>query len=291
MPLTVVLEGIGPAFDLIGSGTFAAPEGAQDPGPAGPGGAYRFEVRAGPGQRLSFATMFAQSNDLFLAPDPAGVDLWPDGAPLDGAFTDQIVYWDAGTEADQEPGVGPDQAPRQAGIDQGPADPDANVRLADDPFDVLPPIAELVSVRAAWLGDDRFEIEIANVSEPGALIASAGPTDAPITPGAWAVHAGPDALFAVGAPAPEGLEALAEEGDPTALAAALAPRTGLVTPFAPGAYALSAPLFAEGEPASAGLEALAEDGDPSGLIGAGIRAFDTPAGADGPARSSQGIAT
>ena len=63
--------------------------------------------------------MFVQSNDWFFAPDPAlGIALYDDeGAPISGDVTDQILVWDSGTEVDQEPGTGADQAPRQAGPD------------------------------------------------------------------------------------------------------------------------------------------------------------------------------
>jgi len=39
-----------------------------------PGSAYEFSVTAKAGDRLSFATMFVQSNDLFYAPHQAGAN-------------------------------------------------------------------------------------------------------------------------------------------------------------------------------------------------------------------------
>ncbi|MEM6492458.1 MAG: spondin domain-containing protein, partial [Pseudomonadota bacterium] len=54
--------------DVASAGLFNTPEGASAPGPIGPGGAYTFTVTARPGDRLSFATMFIPSNDLFYAP-------------------------------------------------------------------------------------------------------------------------------------------------------------------------------------------------------------------------------
>jgi hypothetical protein len=116
------------------SGAFNTPVGATEPGPLPPGGAYEFTVVAVPGDRLSFATMFVQSNDLFYAPDGAGIALFnSDGTPMSGDVTALVMLWDAGTEVNQEPGVGPDQAPRQAGPNTGPAEGRA-VQIVSDEF-------------------------------------------------------------------------------------------------------------------------------------------------------------
>ena len=99
---------------------FDTPVGADAPGPAGAGAAYEFTVDAYAGQYLTFATMFVQSNDWFFSPGSDGIELFdPDGNPLLGDITDQIFLWDAGTEVDQTPGEGADQAPRQAGPNSG----------------------------------------------------------------------------------------------------------------------------------------------------------------------------
>jgi hypothetical protein len=116
------------------SGAFNTPVGASEPGPLLPGEAYEFNIVAVPGDMLSLATMFVQSNDLFYAPDGAGIALFnSDGTPVNGDVTGQIQLWDAGTEVNQEPGVGPDQAPRQAGPDTGP-DEDGVVQIVSDEF-------------------------------------------------------------------------------------------------------------------------------------------------------------
>jgi hypothetical protein len=102
---------------------FNTPVGADSPGPAGPGAAYEFTVDAYAGQYLTFATMFVQSNDWFFAPGADGIQLFDaDGNPIAGDITDQVFLWDAGTEVDQTPGEGADQAPRQAGPDTGEAE-------------------------------------------------------------------------------------------------------------------------------------------------------------------------
>jgi hypothetical protein len=76
--------------------------------------------------------MFVQSNDWFFAPGPEGIALFDaDSNPLEGDITDQILLWDAGTEVDQTPGEGADQAPRQAGPNTGEAE-NGPVELVED---------------------------------------------------------------------------------------------------------------------------------------------------------------
>jgi hypothetical protein len=105
---------------VLSVGVFNTPKGDQQPGPALPGKVYEFTVTAKPGDRLSFATMFGQSNDLFYAPAEAGIDLFgSDGRAVNGDVTAKLNLWDAGTEVNEEPGFGPNQAPRQSGPNTG----------------------------------------------------------------------------------------------------------------------------------------------------------------------------
>jgi len=91
------------------------PVGAKRPGDIWPGEAYEFKVRAKPGERLTIAMMFAQSNDLFYAPREEGIALFDaSGKPISGDVTSQILLWDAGTEVNEEPGLGPNTAPLQS---------------------------------------------------------------------------------------------------------------------------------------------------------------------------------
>ncbi|NBB87887.1 MAG: hypothetical protein GVY12_16895 [Bacteroidetes bacterium] len=98
-------------------------------GPIGPGGSYSFEVEARPGDRLSFATMYVQSNDFFYAFPPEGLALFDaSNMPISGDVTDQVALWDAGTEVDEEPGVGLNQIIRSS-PDTGPAEGGAIIRV------------------------------------------------------------------------------------------------------------------------------------------------------------------
>jgi hypothetical protein len=104
-----------------------------------------FEVTARPGDRLVFASMFVQSNDIFLAPAPEGIPLF-DAAerPIAGDLTRSVMLWDAGTEVNEAPGAGPNQAPRQAKANSGPAE-NGMVHALDDGF-AYPPVGEVVQV-------------------------------------------------------------------------------------------------------------------------------------------------
>lgn len=299
----VSIENVSPARDFIDSGVFDTPLGEAGPGPLLPGGIYEFEVSAAPGHRLTFATMFVQSNDWFYAPDGSGIALFDAmGTQVSGDVTDQIYLWDAGSEADEEPGVGPNQAPRQAGPDTGPADGDTTVRLAADTWGNIPTTTDVLRVTIDPLDETTFRVRIENVSTDMTLMSSDMMTrPVPLAPGVWVVHSADDPLFAVGADERgEGLAAIAEDGDPSGLAVVVEGRTGVVGPIAPGAFAVhTAPsvLFTAGSPdAGLGLEELAEDGGAADLAAAlasngavsfsGV--FDTPSGGSGAAPAFPG---
>jgi len=114
-------ETLGSLASVSTAGTFANPDGGTEVGPALPGAGYSFSFEATPGDYLSFAAMFVQSNDWFFAPDPSGINLFDGDTPIEGDITQLIGLWDAGTEVDEEPGAGANQAPRQAGPDTGEA--------------------------------------------------------------------------------------------------------------------------------------------------------------------------
>jgi hypothetical protein len=99
-------------------GAAARAVGATSDGPLTPGQAYEFEISATPGQWLSLAWMFGQSNDLFYSNDRP-IALFAGGRPVSGDLTTQLSLWDAGTEVNEEPGLGPNQGPRQESPDAG----------------------------------------------------------------------------------------------------------------------------------------------------------------------------
>ncbi len=142
--LAEALNGMG-----LHAGVFNTPVGADGPGVVLPGGAYEFEVKATPDTPyLSFATMFVQSNDLFVGPGEAGIALFDmDGMAMEGMqdVTADLELWDAGTEFNEEPGVGPDQAPRQSGANTGRPEIGGTVRVVDDGYS-YPNASALVKV-------------------------------------------------------------------------------------------------------------------------------------------------
>ena len=110
---------------------FNTPVGASAPGPITPGTAYEVTVAAVPGDRLSLTLMMGQSNDWFYAPAEPGIELFKNGQALSGEISSQLVMWDAGTEVNQEPGIGSDQGPRQKTPNTGKAE-NGMVRKIDD---------------------------------------------------------------------------------------------------------------------------------------------------------------
>lgn len=104
-----------------------------------------FEVVVAPGDRLVFATMFVQSNDLFYAPSQGAIPLFDgNGDAIEGDITSTVVLWDAGTEVNQQPGVGSEQAPRQGMAGVGMAE-DGVVHMVADGY-AYPRVEDVVRV-------------------------------------------------------------------------------------------------------------------------------------------------
>ena len=104
------------------AGAAAVGRGASAPAPIfAPDGNYTFTITAEAGDHLSLASMFVQSNDWFY-----GLDTQPlfdeQGDPRSGDVTASINLYDAGTEIDEAPGYGSNQAPRQPGPNSGPSE-------------------------------------------------------------------------------------------------------------------------------------------------------------------------
>lgn len=294
---TVTVANVSEVKAFSGSGVFNTPVGAGQPGPIGPGAAYEFSFSATPGSKLSFATMFVPSNDFYYAPDEDGIALYDgSGNQKSGDITPMIRLWDAGTEINQEPGLGMDQPQRQSGPNTGAVDPANQVRLAPDDFSNLPAVNEVIKVTLTAMAPTEFKLRIENVSNSTTLQTSDGNGQAvPLAPGVWVVHQDAAPLFAGNQEDyGDGLEALAEDGNPAALLSALDAETGLTNLLAPGVWVIhnaADPLFSADQPdRGEGLEALAEDGDPGTLSGsvvsrAGVLrqgVFNTPAGSSQP---------
>jgi hypothetical protein len=116
------------------SGVFNTPVGAGGPAPIGPGGAYEFTFDATQGDGLTVFTMFGQSNDYFYANSKPVALFDSMGEPLSGDVTEAFTLFDAGTEVNEEPGVGTTQAPRQKMPNTGAAERGVVHRAESDAF-------------------------------------------------------------------------------------------------------------------------------------------------------------
>lgn len=261
-PFVVTIENIGPDLPISQSGGFDTAVGAEEPGAIGPGERYQVQFEAGPEDRISFATMFVESNDLFFAPVGSGIRLYNGGGnPLTGDITGLILLWDAGTEVNEAPGLGENQAPRQSALDTGLME-GGMVRRVDGTdmagFE-YPPVEDVIAARLEHDGDSGFTLTIENVSDENTLETGA----VPLSPGVFAIHNERFELFDERQPAPPYLEALAEDGQNALFIEELDQRTGETITLSSGAWAVhdvTIDLVQEGQPVSELLERLARSG-------------------------------
>jgi len=276
--------------------------------PLRPSESYQFSFTAGPseipgsGMQLSFATMFIQSNDVYYGTSPRGISLFNDDGTPRGqgsaiTVTDSIGLYDAGTEVDQEPGTGPDQAPRQNSPDAGEKENGSIVRLTDTDDDGLiedeqpdgtvyeyPAVEDGMEVTiqsgSVNSGDSQdgayeFTVTIENVSDDGPTLVNGSPLL--ISPGSFAVHwaqtpGGQPVTYprhTPGAAADAGIEDIAERGSPLSHFRVLSGFTGVTVPLSPGGYAAHSDqiqIFDTLATADEGVERIAEDGNPGPLV-------------------------
>jgi hypothetical protein len=147
-PLSKSLTG---ANGIVNIGAEDQPVGTTTHGPITPGQGYKFEVSADPGQSLSLAWMFGQSNDLFYSNDRPIALFDGSGKPVRGDMTLQLSLWDAGTEVNEEPGLGPNQGPRQKTPEAGLPEHNAVAHVRDRY--TYPRTAEVLRVSITPAGD------------------------------------------------------------------------------------------------------------------------------------------
>jgi hypothetical protein len=236
------------------------------------GSTFEVNFKASKGTYLSFANMFAQSNDWFFGTSSRGIKLWNGDTPKTGDISSYIKVYDAGSEKDEAfltdfPST-IYTAPRQTAPNSGPADDNTLVR--DTGRNILNYLSAYLSYDST---SKNFTLKIVKANRealhnPGF-----------VTPGILVVHTQDNALYEVGAPLKaNGFEGLAEDGNPQAIYDWFNEKGSTGAPLrlssswsvlSPGvAYVHQgeqSPFFTNGEAiASAnGLEELAEDGDPS----------------------------
>ena len=143
-PLRAAVAGAGTVDEVA---VFDMPDGTYESAAIQPGERFSFEVTARPGQRLFLAGMYVQSNDLFVATPPDGIALFDGDTPATGDRSDALDLYDAGTEVNEEPGCGPNQAPRQAAAGAGDpeSEPVAPVAERSDGFG-YPPLPQILKL-------------------------------------------------------------------------------------------------------------------------------------------------
>lgn len=133
--LLATLRGLERDGKLVDTDSFHLPPSEYEAGVLRPGASYEFSFSAKPGERLSFAGMYAQSNDVFFGTAAGGYALFDaQGRPKSGDFTEELALRDLGTEVNEQPGIGPHQAARQSAPGEGVVE-NGVVRPLDDGFD------------------------------------------------------------------------------------------------------------------------------------------------------------
>lgn len=257
---TVVVNNVSAPLPITAAARFDTPVAATEPGPIVPGQQYTLEIAAAPGDVLSFATMFVESNDLFFAPYPDGIGLFDraTGDPLRADVTDQVFLWDAGTEVNEPLGTGAHQAPRQARPNSGETEANPISIVAGD---AAPVVADYLRASIAPTGSTADDLTVFTLTIENVSATSAVPSA--LSRGVALTHSNDVDLFELGMHTRPPLQALAEDGDPSLLYESfLAPR--FATEIGPLIWVVQPTatlLFDVGQEASLGIEALAEDGD------------------------------
>jgi hypothetical protein len=302
------IENIAP-WKLLKVSSQSTIAGTMITGNISPGQAYEIRFTAGPGHYLTFASTLIESNDWFFAPDPAGIPLYVDGKQVVGDITSAVRLWDAGTEVNQELGVGDATCGNQPMRDYGAPDPIAFVRQVTETQingGRVPAISEMMRVTLAQgTQTGSFVLRIENVSTSTTLQMSNGLTaGVRLSPVAWAISRNPNAFFDANAGVrPNGLGTFAETGLADAMTEKLRLDKGIATTLGRGVFVVHrdpGPLYyIDNADYGQGLEALAEDGDEGSLLanlrgterdGTVVGAFDTPVGATGSAAAAPGEA-
>ncbi|MGN6417000.1 MAG: spondin domain-containing protein [Pseudobacter sp.] len=257
---TITIENVLNSRPLVESGTF---KGAGMPPVIFPGQSVSFSFYAAKKQRLTFATMYGWSNDLFFAPANPGIALYQeDGTPVTGDVSDNIRLWDNGTRVNQAPGA----AVMHPGTAEATPRNIKEVNGMDDYGNNYLQASKLMKLSLSYDGNSKFTVTIMNNSGGTA-------NETPFSPGVWAISyiAGdnllfPEPLFTAGKPSANGLTNIAEAGDNTVLSNFLSMNTGIFTPLSPVLVVVyngkDNPLFREGEKdRGEGLKELAQKGN------------------------------
>ncbi len=259
-PATITIENVLDSRPLVESGTF---KGSGTPPVILPGQSATLSFSAAKNQRLSFATMYGWSNDLFFAPVNPGIKLYnDDGTPITGDVSAQVKLWDNGTRMNQAPGA----AVVHPGTAEGQPKMIKEVNGMDDQGNSYLPASQLMKLTLAYNGNSTFTLTITNTSGGTA-------NETPFSPGVWAISyvAGgnlllPEPVYSAGKLSANGLTNIAEAGDNSVLSNYLTGKTGIFTPLSPVLVVVYTgnenPIFKVGEKdRGEGLKELAQKGN------------------------------
>jgi hypothetical protein len=257
---TITIENVLDSKLLVESGTF---KGTGTPPVIMPGQSASFSFSAAKNQRLTFATMYGWSNDLFFAPENPGIKLYSDdGTPITGDVSSQMKLWDNGTRVNQAPGADV----MHPGTAEVTAKSIKEVNGTDDYGHTYLPASQLMKLSLEYNGNSTFRLTIMNNS-------GGTGNETPFSPGVWAISyvAGgnlllPEPVYSKDKPSANGLTNIAEMGDNAALGAYLTGITGTFTPLSPVLVVVYSgsenPFFKTGEKdRGMGLKDLAQKGN------------------------------
>ncbi len=259
-PGTISIENVLNSKPLAESGTFA---GTGTPPVILPGQSVSVTFSAAKNQRLTFASMYGWSNDLFFAPLNPGIRLYnDDGTPITGDVSDQVRLWDNGTRVNQAPGM----AVTHPGTAEATVKNIREVSGTDDYGNKYLPAPQLMKVSLVYNGNSTFTATIMNNSAGTA-------NETPFSPGVWAISyivGGnlllPEPIYSSGKPTANGLTDLSEAGNNTVLNTYLTGQTGIFTPLSPVLVVVYSgiqnPFYKTGEnDRGEGLKELAQQGN------------------------------
>lgn len=266
---TITIENVLDSKPLIETGTF---KGSGTPPVIFPGQSTSFSFSAAKNQRLTFATMYGWSNDLFFAPENPGIKLYnDDGSPITGDVSAQIKLWDNGTRVNEAPG----SAVMHPGAMEKTPRNIKEVNGMDDYGNTYLAASKLMQVSLVYNGNSTFTLTITNKSGGTA-------NETPFSPGVWAISyvAGgnlllPEPIYSAGKPTANGLTNIAESGDNSVLNTYLTGKTGIFTPLSPVLVVVyngkENPFFKTGEnDRGEGLKDLAQKGN-ADLLAAALK--------------------
>ena len=267
---TITIENVLDSKPLVETGTF---QGTGTPPVILPGQSTTFSFSAAKNQRLTFATMYGWSNDLFFAPDNPGIKLYnDDGSPITGDVSAQIKLWDNGTRVNQAPG----SAVVHPGVAESTPKNIKEVNGMDDYGNTYLAASKLMQVSLAYNGNSVFTLTITNKSGGTA-------NETPFSPGVWAISyvAGgalllQEPVYSVGKLSANGLTNIAEAGNNSVLSTYLTGKTGIFTPLSPVLVVVyqgdANPFYKVGEnDRGEGLKDLAQKGN-ADILAAALKA-------------------